>query len=410
MTHGTKPAATAPQLRSLAAAIDADALSAHLTDVMLEEVYGHVVEPEGLRELLQTATLEKVSCLQKLIAGTITLDDVDAPAALLFAAEVGGQGISEQAFERSYRVGQEALWKWWMSVVDQHAGIDGVSALEVARCSIPLLFGFVDRMLFLSLGAYHTAVAQRHQTLEHRRLRLVEQLLEGTLDSPGADAERFLGYAFAGHHLAGVLDAPQAGADGPLIATLKEVGNAADLLVLEAANGPTEFWLRLRAPLGAAVHARLHAAAIESGRRLALGAVGPGLAGFRQTIATARDAATVQAMLADHAPRVIWAEDVRVEMLALRDRSGARAMVRDELGIALDEGLLTPRMRQTLDAWLVSGSYVGAAAMLGVHEQTVRQRLRRLEGALGRPLNDRRTELHVALRLSLLTLSPDGTS
>jgi DNA-binding PucR family transcriptional regulator len=80
------------------------------------------------------------------------------------------------------------------------------------------------------------------------------------------------------------------------------------------------------------------------------------------------------------------------------------------LGAALEGGLLTERVRETLEAWLVTGSYVGAAAMLGVHEQTVRQRLRRLEEALGRSLHDRRTELHVALRLSRLTFPPAGQS
>jgi hypothetical protein len=408
VNHGTK-AGIPPDVQALAAGIDTEALSAHLTQVMLDEVYGDVIDTAVLRDTLRTATLEKVACLRELVAATITLDEVQAPAALLFAAEVGRQGIPEQTLERSYRVGQEALWQWWMSVVEQHYATDSASALEVIRCSVPVLFGFVDRLLFRSLGAYHAAVAERHQTLEYRRLRLVEEVLDGTLGAPNGDAERFLGYGFSGHHLGGVVDTPEAAADRELTATLKAIGNVADLLMLEGA-GPTEFWLRLRAPLTAGLRARMHAAAADTGRRVAFGAVGAGLAGFRQTIETARDAATVQAMLGDHAPRVTWAEDVRIEMLALRDRSGARALVRDELGIALDGGLLTGRMRETLDAWLVSGSYVAAASMLGVHEQTIRTRLRRLEGALGRPLNDRRTELHVALRLSLLTLSPDGRS
>ncbi|HEX4110274.1 MAG TPA: helix-turn-helix domain-containing protein [Solirubrobacteraceae bacterium] len=409
MAHGTKPTALPPDLlTTLAETIDVQALSAQLTEVMLDEVYADVIDAAVLRDLLQSATAEKVACLKRLVAGGITLDEVQAPASLIFAAEVARQGISEQIFERSYRVGQATLWEWWTSAVEAHC-VDRAAALEVIRCSIPTLFGFVDRLLFASLGSYHAAVAQRHQTLEHRRLRLVEQVLDGTLDTPAAEAQRFLGYAFDGHHLGGVLDTPDTAADRQLTAALKEIGNAGDLLVLEGA-GPTEFWLRLRAPLTAALRSRLHAAAAQTGRRVAFGAVGPGLAGFRQTIETARDAATVQAMLGDHAARVTWAEDVRIEMLALRDRNGARALVRDELGIALDAGLLTPRMRETLQAWLLSGSYVAAAAILGVHEQTIRQRLRRLEGALGRPLNDRRTELHVALRLSLLTLSPDGRS
>jgi DNA-binding PucR family transcriptional regulator len=109
-------------------------------------------------------------------------------------------------------------------------------------------------------------------------------------------------------------------------------------------------------------------------------------------------------MLSDAAPRVLWVDDVRIETLALNNPDGARGLVSSVLGTALERGLLTSRVRETLEAWLVTGSYVGAAAQLGVHEQTVRQRLHRLEEALGQSLHSQRTELHVALRISMLAL------
>jgi DNA-binding PucR family transcriptional regulator len=135
----------------------------------------------------------------------------------------------------------------------------------------------------------------------------------------------------------------------------------------------------------------------------------PGLAGFRESASSASDAARVQALL-DNAPQVIWAQDVLIEILALGTPDAARALVRTMLGIVLDRELLTSRVRETLEAWLTSGSYVGAAATLGVHEQTVRQRLHQLEDVLGHSLHERRTDLHVALRLSLLTYPHDPTT
>ena len=60
------------------------------------------------------------------------------------------------------------------------------------------------------------------------------------------------------------------------------------------------------------------------------------------------------------------------------------------------------RLRETLLAWLTMGSHGSAAAMLGVHENTVRNRLRAAEELLGVPLTGRRTELMVALRLERL--------
>jgi hypothetical protein len=397
---------TAHDLAAVSAGINVEALSAHLTEVMLAEVYADVVDPDLLRPLLLEATLEKITGLGGLLAGEITLDELHVPAAFAFAAEVGRQGVSEQNLERTYRVGTEALWDEWMVVVERHCEQTGEPPVDLVRASIPIVFGFVDRMLFGSLAAYHEAVAARHQTREYRRARLVAQILDGTLADPGVETEQFIGYRLSHHHLAGVLDAGDRVQDHRLIGELKAVGAASELLVLDHRGAPTEFWLGLRGPLSQSTRAALSACAAATGRRIAFGEVRPGLDGFRGSAASARDAGRIQAMLADNAPQVAWAEDVQIEMLALGSPDGARALVERVLGLALHDGLLNARVRETLDAWLVTGSYVSAAATLGVHEQTVRQRLRRLEDALGRSLHDRRTELHVALRLSQLTFPP----
>jgi hypothetical protein len=394
-------------LSPLAASIDVQQLSSQLTEVMLDEVYSHVIDPDVLRPLLIPATAEKLACLSDLIAGRITLDEIQAPAALAFAEEVGRQGISEQTLERSYRVGIEALWEWWMSVVEQHCEQTGDPVVEVVRTSIPILFGFVDRMLFVALAAYHRAVSQRSRTREYRRIQLVDQLLDGTLTDPGIDVERFIGYAFAQHHLGAVLVNGDRTKDISFAGELKRAAHAAELLVLEPGAAPTEVWLGFPRPVTGAMRSALASQAAAAGRRLAFGEPAQGLRGFCVAMNSARNAAKIQAMLADHSPHVAWAEDLRIERLALDNPEATRAFVNNVLGTALDRGLLTSRVRETLEAWLVSGSYVGAASLLGVHEQTVRQRLHRLEEALGQSVHTRRTELHVALRLSLLTLPPD---
>lgn len=393
-------------IRPLASAIDVDALSGHLTEVILDEVYSHVVDPETLRDGLHAATHEKISCLARLIGGTVRLDDLATPAALSFAAEVGGQGIPERTFERSYRIGQETLWDWWMNVVQTYCHENAAPVVGVVRSSTPVLFGFVDRMLFASLAAYHDAASDRRQTVQQRRSRLVEQILDGTLMDPGIDAERFLGYTLRGRHLAGVVNGADAAVDRELVARLQELSGASELLTVARAPATTEFWLNLRAPLTPATRKALTSAVRADGQRLAFGYTDPGVDGFRRTSQAAGEAAQIQVMLGDDAPRVTWSDEVRIEILALHDPAGARTLIRHELGPLLDDGLLTARMQSTLEAWLMTGSYVGAAARLGVHEQTVRQRLRRLEGALGHPLNERRTELHVALRLSRVVLPP----
>lgn len=395
----------APALAPLVADIDVEALADRLTEVMLDQVYSEVVDPTELRTPLSDATHEKVGCLFALISGTMTLDDMRPAASLAFASRVGRLGVSEQTFERSYRVGQEALWEWWMTVVEEHCAACGGSVPQFLRPSIPLLFGFVDRMLFLSLAEYHRAVAERSQTREHRRTRLLEQLLAGALEVPGADTERFIGYTFGRWHLCLVLDRGERAADRRLAEDLRAASGAPRLLVLERPSASTTVWLGFDGPPSAASAGALSAAMRGSGRSVAVGQPRSGLAGFRATHAEALDVARVRAAGPHSHEGVTWARDVGIEVLAIRDPTAARALVETELGPALRGGLLTDRVRETLEAWIVTGSNVGAASRLGVHEQTVRNRLRRVEDALGHGLLGRRTELHVALRLSRLDLS-----
>jgi DNA-binding PucR family transcriptional regulator len=71
--------------------------------------------------------------------------------------------------------------------------------------------------------------------------------------------------------------------------------------------------------------------------------------------------------------------------------------------------------RRTLLAVLdAQGGLAAAAAELGVHRNTVLQRLRRAEERVGHPATERVAELHAALRLadalgaSVLGAEPDG--
>jgi DNA-binding PucR family transcriptional regulator len=102
---------------------------------------------------------------------------------------------------------------------------------------------------------------------------------------------------------------------------------------------------------------------------------------------------------------VVWARDVRIEALGVEAAGAARRLVAAELASL---GELSPRTRETLEAWLVTGSRVGAAARLGVHEHTIRNRLRHVDGLLGPGWEKRRTELHVALRLAAVLDVPAG--
>jgi DNA-binding PucR family transcriptional regulator len=88
-----------------------------------------------------------------------------------------------------------------------------------------------------------------------------------------------------------------------------------------------------------------------------------------------------------------------LEELLLDEAQAAHRFVVEELGELADDTERARRIRETLLASLSTGSQARAAAELGVHENTVRLRIRSATEKLGDDLANRRTELLVALRL-----------
>ena len=99
-------------------------------------------------------------------------------------------------------------------------------------------------------------------------------------------------------------------------------------------------------------------------------------------------------------PDLIRYADVAVESLASENQEDARTFVERELGAIGDDSAASRRIRETLAAYFAAEhNAASAAATLGVHQQTVANRLRAAEERLGHPIGSRRVELEVALRL-----------
>jgi DNA-binding PucR family transcriptional regulator len=97
---------------------------------------------------------------------------------------------------------------------------------------------------------------------------------------------------------------------------------------------------------------------------------------------------------------VTLCEDVALEVLATTDPGRARRFAADELGPLAGDGHRVDVLRETLEAYFASSLNANAAgARLGVHDQTVTYRLRRIEQLIGHPIYRRRAELELALRL-----------
>lgn len=90
--------------------------------------------------------------------------------------------------------------------------------------------------------------------------------------------------------------------------------------------------------------------------------------------------------------------DVELVSLVDGDTDALRDFVQRELkGLAADEST-AERLRETALAYLVAGDLTGAARAMSVHKNTVRYRLQQIESALAHPIDQRRTQVELALR------------
>ncbi|MGW0161431.1 PucR family transcriptional regulator [Mycobacterium sp. NPDC003323] len=141
------------------------------------------------------------------------------------------------------------------------------------------------------------------------------------------------------------------------------------------------------APLGEDVH-------------LAVGSVQPGSSGFRTTHLQALRARRIAELAERPAPSVTVFGDVALVDLLSQDLDAARAYVRAELGDLARADAKSSAERAALLAFLsAQGSLKAAADALGVHRNTVLQRVRRAEHRLGGPVTARLAEVHAALQL-----------
>jgi len=377
---------------ALGGELDAVELGRGLADVLATDVYPELATRPDIRALIDEACGAKATLLVGLLTDRVAPDDVAPAAAVALAHELATAGVPAETVARSYRVGQEVAWTTLLDAIERVAEREGSSVVDMVRATTPVLFAFVERMLAVTMAAYDDALDDERRSLARRRRRLVDGLLDGTVPALNADAERFLGYRLAGLHLALVLPGPATRVDEGVVHRIRgELDAPASLVVGERA------WVRLTRPLRAADRAAVERAFADADRTAGIGGPERDAAGFRSGHEAAELAHRVQRARGDVG--VTWARDVAVEALGLAAAPMARRLVATELGPLHD---LPSRTRETLRAWLETGSNVGAAARLGLHEQTVRNHLRLVEERLSGPLPERRTELHVALRLAVV--------
>lgn len=378
-------------------------------DVIASEMYAHLVQEitvvessTELGRLTEASCRSNVETILLMLQNGIAASATEAPVTALEHARVMAQrGAEVNDTLRFYRLGQGFFLQRWTE--DLIAAIGDRERLRVVMLqSAAFMVEYID-IVSARVSAEHLAERERRQRRSAlMRVEVVGALLRGEPVDAG-HAERVLGHRLDRRQLAFLCWA-ESGADAPeleraAVAVAEALGSAHPLLI---ADSPRLLggWVTRRdeAPVD---RDRLAAtvAALGGSVAVACGTVRPGVEGF---CASRREAERARRVgeLSGHGP-VTHFDDVALLDLLSSDVPAARAFVHAELGALAGPDDATAAIRQTVLAVLAPrGGPAAAARDLGLHRNTVLQRIQRAEALRGAPITVRSPELYIALMLA----------
>jgi hypothetical protein len=384
--------------RELAREIDPETASAAVTAEIMRQVWPDQ-EDDGFAEAVDRSVLGNVRAILDIIGDRLAIEDAEPQDALDFAELTARLEVPLPELERAYRIGVTTMWGLWFEIARSAAEPRPAALGELIDGPTITMLTYIDHILSVVTSRHEAIRCELARTRRHLRRATLMQVLDGTIDDVTDELAQTLGYGLGDTHLALLVQTEESRCPDREIATLRSAADARATLSLQHGVHAWVVWLGRPAGFGPTQLSRLRRAFADSGLTIAVGEPASGLAGLRRSREQALDTARVQRALGAAGHRCLWASEVRLESLLLADEPRARAFVAAELGRLSGPDSAAQRLRETLLAWLATGSHVSAAAILGVHENTIRNRIRHAEELLDSSLLQRRTELQVALRL-----------
>ncbi|MCF8608220.1 helix-turn-helix domain-containing protein [Gordonia sp. HY442] len=359
-------------------------------------------------ELLRASTESNVATFLHLAQHSLAVTDVAPPAAATaYAQRLAQRGTSIAALTQAYRFGQRRILDVAFEEIPRQESDPDV-AYGAMRMMHDIGFTYVEGVSAQVIKEYD---AERDRWLANRN-RVRETTLRTLLRSNDvgvAEAESALGYRLWGRHL-GVVVWDEAGGNTTTalrrleaaVGTIAErVGATGQPLFIPQDRSVGWAWIPCGSSGNDVDTAELRGVAVEDDAlRVALGTVRSSAAGFRDTHWEAIRAQTVANLAGGSADAVTtYAEPgVRSAALLASDVPAARAMVSSVLGDLAVDDEATARLRETLLCFLAEGgSYQAVARKLFIHRNTVKYRVDRAVAVRGRPVDDDRFNLELAL-------------
>jgi hypothetical protein len=380
---------------------------------LLHRVLAETIEPEQsdkpLLDLLYASIESNLETLVHIMRYEIPVEEVSSPsAAEEYARRLAQRGVSSTALVRAYRLGQSMMVEWVFDELDRREP-DASVALAAGRRFTAMTFRYVDSISEQVVKEYE---AERERWLSNRntvRAAMLDELIEGAPPDVAA-AEQALGYRLRQQHLGVVLwsvDQTSTAADLHrlerfLADIAKAVGSQSQPLFFPKDRTTAWGWVALGRS-GEAPDVAAHEGQMErscTGLYAAFGNPGAGAPGFRVTHLEATRARQVAVAAGDRALRLTSYADPEVRTAAMfaADLESTRRLVSKSLGALGADTEGAERLRETLLTFLTEkGSFVATAERVHLHKNTVKYRVDKAIEERGRPLDDERLELELAL-------------
>lgn len=357
---------------------------------------------------LEASVRENFEALNNVLCGVLPLSQVRLREPVTFAAFQAASHLPQTSLQRSYRVGFFTFWHEWSRWVTKEANARNLSREESMWTLIRLtqiIVSYQDHVASQVAQVYAEAEAELRQSSAHLRRRLVKQLLSSSAESLTAADLATIGYDLSGWHVAVLL--PGVGDSDPeserVVQRLRSELSIRQVLKQPLTPNSCVIWMRRNREWDRVSLDIVGVTLGEIGIAAVVSECREGMDGLRTTYKQTVDVDRVRSLTdANDIGSVIHYRDVALEILLMQDLELAQSFVNRELGGLAAHGSATDRLCETLEVSYSVGTHTAAADALGVHEHTVRNRLRRVEEILERDTGERRAETQVALRLRRL--------
>lgn len=373
-------------------------------DDMLAYIVERVPEAsadEELRGLTLGSCSSNLEAALSMVRHGIDVSAAAAPVtALEHARAMAARGYSVDVMLRFYRMGHAYFTERILAGITEFVSGAGL-AVEVLDSLQRYAFAYIDRISG-EVATEYVAELDRIQTRARAaRTDAVRALIAGERVDLRR-AERTLSHRLTGWQTGFVcftdrddVDLARVGA-----AVGAHLGSSHPLLVPDGARALWGWVSTPGAPGVTVSDLRPLAGQVPEPVRVTVGMPAQGAAGFRDSHVQAQRGRRIVELGGRSASVTSYAEIALVDTMS-GDLDLARSFVAAELGGLAVVGQREDEERRALLAVLdAQGGLAAAAEALGVHRNTVLQRMRRAEERRGRPANERVAELHAALHLA----------